>query len=63
MKPKKVDYFCPSCGAKLPAFKWEKEWRYLPWEGETICKKCKSVVVLAERSTIDQDNVIQIVFH
>jgi len=55
--------FCPFCGAELPEFKWSHSIKYLPRVAEVSCKGCGRSIWLEDRASMDQEGMIEVIFH
>jgi len=59
----KTVIFCPECGAKLPKFEWYRKRRDLPGTAGVSCDVCGAVIFLKNKRFIDQEDIIEIIFH
>jgi hypothetical protein len=56
-------HYCPNCGNALSDVELDVPHRYLPPEGGLKCKKCEWDVIIVDRSSMDQEGYIEVVYH
>ncbi len=54
--------FCPDCGAEIK-IKLERSSKYLPPSAEIVCPECGKAIFVEDRSSIDQEGTVEVVFH